>query len=408
MAKLSKTTQTRTKVRILSVFETSFAKGYEVQEFEEIEKRRFQRKKPLENRITNGKVIEDDAKTNESEHFKRLWDVFRRRLWSQEFEIEKRRFQRKKPLENRITNGKVIEDDANTNESEHFKRLWDIFPPKGYEVKNSRSKSDGSRERNRLKIGSQMAKLSKTTRTRTKVSILSVFETFSVEDYEVKNSRSKSDGSRERNRLKIGSQMAKLSKTTRTRTKVSILSVFETFSVEDYEVKNSRSKSDGSRERNRLKIGSQMAKLSKTTRTRTKVSILSVFETFSVEDYEVKNSRSKSDGSRERNRLKIGSQMAKLSKTTRTRTKVSILSVFETFSVEDYEVKNSRSKSDGSRERNRLKIGSQMAKLSKTTRTRTKVSILSVFETFSVEDYEVKNSRSKSDGSRERNRLKIG
>ena len=128
-------------------------------------------------------------------------------------------------------------------------------------------------------------------------------------------------------------------------------------------------------------------------RERTKVSIFSVFETFSVEDYEVKNSRSKSDGSRERNRLKIGSQMAKLSKTTRTRTKVSILSVFETFFAEGYEVKNLRSKSDGSKERNRLKIGSQMAKLSKTTRTRTKVSILSVFETFSVEDYEVKNSR---------------
>ena len=100
--------------------------------------------------------------------------------------------------------------------------------------------------------------------------------------------------------------------------------------------------------------------------------------------------------------------MAKLSKTTRRRTKVSIFSVFETFAVEDYEVNNSRSKSDGSRERNCLKIGLQMAKLSKTTRTRTKVSILSVFETFSVEDYEVKNSRSKSDGSRERNRLKIG
>ena len=81
-------------------------------------------KEPLENRITNGKVIKDNANTNESEHFKRLWDVFRRRLWSQEFEIEKRRFQRKKPLENRITNGKVIEDDANTNESEHFQRLW--------------------------------------------------------------------------------------------------------------------------------------------------------------------------------------------------------------------------------------------------------------------------------------------
>ena len=96
------------------------------QEFE-IEKRRFQRKKPLENRITNGKVIEDDANTNESEHFKRLRDVFRWRLWSQEFEIEKRRFQRKKPLENRITNGKVIEDDAKTNESEHFQRLKGVF-----------------------------------------------------------------------------------------------------------------------------------------------------------------------------------------------------------------------------------------------------------------------------------------
>ena len=126
MAKLSKTTRRRTKVSILSVFETSFRRRLWSQEFE-IEKRRFQRKKPLENRITNGKVIEDDANTNESEHFKRLWDVFRRRLWSQEFEIEKRRFQRKKPLENRITNGKVIKDNANTNESEHFKRLWDVF-----------------------------------------------------------------------------------------------------------------------------------------------------------------------------------------------------------------------------------------------------------------------------------------
>ena len=41
------------------------------------------------------------------------------------------------------------------------------------------------RERNRLKIGSQMAKLSKTTRTRTKVSIFSVFETSLAEGYEV-------------------------------------------------------------------------------------------------------------------------------------------------------------------------------------------------------------------------------
>ena len=93
---------------------------------------------------------------------------------------------------------------------------------------------------------------------------------------------------------------------------------------------------------------------------------------------------------------------------TKLRLKSAVFTVFETFSVEDYEVKNSRSRSDGSRERNRLKIGSQMAKLSKTTRTRTKVSIFSVFETFSVEDYEVKNSRSRSDGSRERNRLEIG
>ena len=49
-----------------------------------------------------------------------------------------------------------------------------------------------------------------------------------------------------------------------------------------------------------------------------------------------------------------------------------------------------------------------MAKLSKTTRRRTKVSIFSVFETSLAEGYEVKNLRSKSDGSRERNRLKIG
>ena len=67
--------------------------------------------------------------------------------------------------------------------------------------------------------------------------------------------------------------------------------------------------------------------------------------------------------------------MAKLSKTTRTRTKVSIFTVFETFSAKDCEVKNSRSKSDGSKERNRLEIGSQMAKLSKTTRTRTKLAV---------------------------------
>ena len=52
--------------------------------------------------------------------------------------------------------------------------------------------------------------------------------------------------------------------------------------------------------------------------------------------------------------------MAKLSKTTRTRTKVSIFSVFETSLAEGYAVKNLRSKSDGSKERNRLKIGSQM------------------------------------------------
>ena len=37
-----------------------------------------------------------------------------------EFEIEKLRFHRKKQLENRITNGKVIEDDTNTNESDYF------------------------------------------------------------------------------------------------------------------------------------------------------------------------------------------------------------------------------------------------------------------------------------------------
>ena len=92
------------------------------------------------------------------------------------------------------------------------------FPSKTMKLRIQGSKSDGSRERIRLKIGSQMAKLSKTTQPRTKVSILSVFETFS----------SKSCDSRERNRLKIGSQTAKLSKTTRTRTKVSIFTVFET------------------------------------------------------------------------------------------------------------------------------------------------------------------------------------
>ena len=123
--------------------------------------------------------------------------------------------------------------------SEHFHRLQKSFA-KDYEVKNSRSKSDVSRERNRLKIGSQMAKLLKTTRTRTKVSILSVFKKSFAEDYEIKNSRSKSDVSRERNRLKIESQLTKLSKTTRTPRKVSNFTVFETFSVKDYEVNNSR------------------------------------------------------------------------------------------------------------------------------------------------------------------------
>ena len=55
--------------------------------------------------------------------------------------------------------------------------------------------------------------------------------------------------------------------------------------------------------------------------------------------------------------------MAKLWKTTRTRTKVSLFTVFEMFSAEDCEVKNLRSKCDGSKERNRLEIGSQIVKV---------------------------------------------
>ena len=72
MAKLSKTTRTRTKVSIFSVFETFFAKGYEVKNLRSKSDGSKEREKPLENRITNGKVIEDDANANESEHFQRL------------------------------------------------------------------------------------------------------------------------------------------------------------------------------------------------------------------------------------------------------------------------------------------------------------------------------------------------
>ena len=164
-------------------------------------------------------------------------------------------------------------------------RKWAISASlrKGYEVMNSRSKSNGSRERNRLKIGSQIPKLSKTTRTRTKVK--SVFETSFAKGYEVKNSTLKSCNSGESNRLKIGSQVTKLSKTTRTRTKVIIFSVFGTFFAGDYEVKNSTLKSCNSGESNRLKIGSQVTKLSKTTRTRTKVSIFSAFKEDAVDHF---------------------------------------------------------------------------------------------------------------------------
>ena len=71
MAKLSKTTRTRTKVSIFIVFETFSAKDCEVKNSRSKSDGSKERK-PLGNRITNGKVIEDDANTNESEQFHRL------------------------------------------------------------------------------------------------------------------------------------------------------------------------------------------------------------------------------------------------------------------------------------------------------------------------------------------------